>query len=105
MSVREGPYGMPLKTLLKPAVSRLYYPVKRFLYGRYSSEEFRKTLLRLGIHAGDSLFVMCSANNAYKKTGYRLPVHEVLKDLMEMLGPNGTVLTLAFSNEREKIVS
>ena len=84
---------------------RVYFSVKRHIYTSYSSEDFTSALHSLGIAQGDSLFVMCSADRVYKKTGKQLPVHLVLKDLLEVLGEEGTLMVLGFSAERQKIIS
>jgi aminoglycoside N3'-acetyltransferase len=70
----------------------------------YNSINFKKDLLKIGVKSGDSVFVMCSANKVFKKTGYRLPVHFVLKDLIEVIGETGTVMALGFSEKRKTII-
>ena len=81
------------------------YPLKRKYYTPYNSAEFKIYLKNIGIKKGDSIFVMCSANKIYRKTGYRLPVLTLLNDLLDVIGEKGTVMALCFSSNREKILT
>ena len=83
---------------------RAFYPLKRKIYVPFDSTAFKVSLQKMGIQEGDSIFVMCSVNNIYRKTGYQLPVHIVLNELLEYLGPCGTITTLAFSADRQDII-
>jgi aminoglycoside N3'-acetyltransferase len=109
-------FSVKLKNTLKsilcnyyhPNVARLIsytYPLKRKYYTPYNTIEFKKYLKNIDIKKGDSVFIMCSANNVYRKTGYKLPVLTLLNDLLEVIGEKGTIMALCFSNDREKILT
>ena len=70
----------------------------------YDSEEFKQGIKAIGITSGDSIFVMCSVDKIYYKTGKRIPVHIMLNDIIEYLGPSGTLMVLSFSENREAIL-
>jgi len=109
-------FSVKMKNMLKfvlcnyyhPNVARLIsytYPLKRKYYTPYSTIEFKKYLKNIDIKKGDSVFIMCSANKVYRKTGHKLPVLTLLNDLLEVIGEKGTVMALCFSNDRGKILS
>jgi aminoglycoside N3'-acetyltransferase len=87
--------------------SHLVLPIKRVRwkkYGEYDSNEIEFGLKKIGISKGDSLFIMCSVKKVYEKTGTYFPVDTFLKDVFDVIGDEGTVLILAFSDNREGII-
>ena len=93
-----------MKNILGKIRGKLYYKIKRFYYSPYDGLSFKENLRDLGIYPGDSIFVMFSSDNIYKSTGYRVPVHNILTDIIEYLGSEGTIMTLAFSGKRQEII-
>jgi aminoglycoside N3'-acetyltransferase len=105
-----------VKELLKYLVFKHYQPLKRKLmlpvhmrnwgkYAVYDSEEFIKGVQKVGIELGDSVFIMCSVKKIYLKTGHYLPIERMLADLLGIIGTEGTLMVLGFSDCREMIVN
>lgn len=82
---------------------RLLRPFLAQKYINYDSEDFFKSLKRIGITPGDSLFLMCSQDQIYWKTGQLVPIQSLLKDLISYLGEESTVMALCFPIDRDQI--
>lgn len=95
-------YCYPLK---KRVFALLILPLRRRFHVPYDSTEFKIGLQKVGIQPGDALFVMCSADKIYQKTGHHLPVHLVLRDLLEFVGKEGTIMVLGYADKRVDILS
>jgi aminoglycoside N3'-acetyltransferase len=105
-----------IKNIIKLILNNYYYPniarliryispLKKKYYEPFNDIKFKKYLNNIGIKKGDSIFIMCSVNNIYKKTGHNLPVNIMLNAILEVVGKKGTVMALSFSHNREKILS
>lgn len=73
-------------------------------FAEYSTKEFKDGLIKIGISKGDALYIMCSVKRVYEKTGCFLPVKTLLNDIFDVIGEEGTILVLAFSDNREEII-
>lgn len=82
---------------------KLFRPFLAQKYIDYDSEDFVEGLERIGILPGDPLFLMCSQDQIYLKTGKLVPVQSMLKDLMAYLGEESTVMALCFPVGRDQI--
>ncbi|MEA5598797.1 AAC(3) family N-acetyltransferase [Rivularia sp. UHCC 0363] len=107
---------MKLKDFLKSSYckvidqkSKLYkkyiLPIKSKQYQEYNSEAFKEGIKNLNIHPGDSVFIMLSLDKNYLKTGKKIPVNTILKDILDYLGSDSTIMVLGFSINRKKIIS
>lgn len=83
---------------------KLLRPLLMKRYTDYCSEDFIASLEKVGICSGDSVFLMCSQDKIYLKTGKILPTQLLLKDLIHYLGQDGTLMTLCFPLDRENIL-
>lgn len=94
--------------LSKKSVAKLRMRVLRpYLirqYTDYCSKNFVMGLEAIGIQPGDSLFLMCSQDRIYLKTGKIIPVPALINDLIQYLGEEGTLMTLCFPVNRDKIL-
>jgi aminoglycoside N3'-acetyltransferase len=97
-------YGIyfPFRKILRKTI---LLPMRRLKYEPYSSNVFKSNVRSLGISEGDSVFVMCSPDKIYKRTGHRFPTHDALNDLIDIVGDEGTIMALGYSNQREQIFS
>jgi len=93
--------------LSKKSIAKLRLSLLRpFLirqYSDYCSEDFVMSLEKIGIYPGDSLFVMYSQDKIYLKTGKIIPIQALIKDLIQYLGEDGTLMALCFPIDRNKI--
>lgn len=82
---------------------RFLRPLLAKKYTNYNSSDFLKSLERIGINPGDSLFLMYSQDQIYLKTGKLVPIKSLLKDLITYLGEESTLMTLCFPIDRDQI--
>ena len=92
-----------LYPLRKYTREKLILPMRKRKYVAYSSNDFKKRLQEIGILSGDSIFVMCSPDKVYRATGHKLPVHLVINELLEVIGEEGTIMALGYSQNRDQI--
>jgi aminoglycoside N3'-acetyltransferase len=78
-------------------------PILESVYSDYKTEDFIASLHGIDIHPGDSVFLMYSQDKIYAKTGKAPPISSVIRDLVDHLGEDGTLMALCFSHNREKI--
>lgn len=90
---------------MKSFVRKLKNIYKNLKYADYNSTDFRYNLKKAGVKEGDSLYIMCSANNIKQKTNRTPPVHKILKDVLKVIGEKGTLMTLAFPMNRDQLIS
>jgi len=96
---------MAMKKLLKEVLKRSLSIYKKAKYRKYNSIVFCDGLEKVSIVEGDNVFVICSTDNLTRKIGETPPIHKILKDIIDTIGPKGTILALAFSKNRDKIIS
>ncbi len=93
---------------MKEAIKSVLHKVKGlYKYLKYSDFDFnvfRNSLIEAGIKSGDDLYVMCSLDNIKKKTGRTPPVNIILETILELIGNEGTLLVLAFPEDRTNII-
>jgi aminoglycoside N3'-acetyltransferase len=101
-----------IKSITLTTVSRIQTNVQKRLipyrsrnFINYDSAEFKQQLKLIGIYPGDSIFIMHSQDKIYLRSGKIISPQQILSDLIDYLGSDGTVMVLGFSLNGSKILA
>lgn len=96
---------MRVMNAIKGKARKFYNSYSRIFHKPYNSEEFTISLKKLGIGKGDSVFVRCAADTLKEKIGEMPPINLIVNDVLDLVGAEGTLLTLGFSKNRDEIIN
>lgn len=77
---------------------RKYHILRRFNHKTFDSEELKKSLVELGLKQGDTVIVHC----AYRSfVGYNSGPESVIQTIYDIVAPDGTILSPAFTSTKK----